>query len=1016
MTKILINYNKNYLTKNGAPLQKVNLKTILDSHSYMSQKKKEQYGGLYCYLNSTKGEENLTFSGVFFIDLDTKGDNEWISHKIMEYSNPVFEKMPNAICIKYSFNKGLHVFVYDKEFEGVSKSIDEYKNRARLWTAYFHHVVKTIVGIDLVQYKTSKDLPVIDTHNINPYQQLGLCTSVYKWNDHFTNIVMNDEWMKHLYSLYPELFMEVSESNPNRKIDNDLLVSYRKTFDTEFNSGVPTTIDSNFKRFGLTGDALRRKIATCLLIRCGWDVNDAIALCKGGFDPKTAKEICAWIKSYGTKDMRTDLKAFDKWMKWLFKEHKDYVEMDRNQYLNQVLDIDKIDEKYIYIISNTGTGKTEWIKRIVDEKDNVIAVCPNLAILDGKKGGDGIHTRDITCKVFDNKQSVNHSKGMMTTMEQVGRMSKNDLSGKILIVDEAHLLTSYLGLSDKLSALEKILLNMDACEKIIFLSATPSGERYVRDFKIISFIKRTNANVIIHTKRLDVEGCKIKGGVLIPCYKYIIDEVMKEKNCILYSNRRRHKWDEAGIQNLIDDNKWGEYNSGIKCAKGKNKCYEALKGENGNRLLYDWVFATWYLGVGVEIKYDRNNQRIKSGHIYFYVDEGFDINFIEQSIGRFRDMESEVIDIHVHLYYSKNVRPTRVFNTEDNNSDKYKEYYKEAVGWVEDEQVGNFKYNILMQRFFGVSGKYVNPEINDSVNESVGKMMAYKVYNERYCVGVEDIITHIGKLPYKSVKMVEEEDWIVEGDGDKYDVKEKEFGKYICKLSKGALGNMVDSNKTEDLLNGVCNYDIPYKNYTKVRKYIDILRRIYMKGWNLYEWVQYVNGEMSKIVSMYKALGSYIKMNSVDYVIDNKDDYDLIGIEENIKKDVKKAERIFEKWFLDEVIEGIGADMKDKLDVNIDPMMMDLLDLEEEETIKMFLDVKDKQSEGGKVGGKHGNRPNKKTYEVAINDKLEKYGLKKGMKFDGKKAILDFVTKATGKAIDETYIKRWRKNRYMISY
>ena len=126
ITSIKINYNKNYLTKNGAPLQKVNLKTILDSHSHMPQKKKEQYGGLYCYLNSIKGEENLTFSGVFFIDLDTKGDNEWISHKIMEYSNPVFEKMPNAICIKYSFNKGLHVFVYDKEFEGVFKSIDEY--------------------------------------------------------------------------------------------------------------------------------------------------------------------------------------------------------------------------------------------------------------------------------------------------------------------------------------------------------------------------------------------------------------------------------------------------------------------------------------------------------------------------------------------------------------------------------------------------------------------------------------------------------------------------------------------------------------------------------------------------------------------------------------------------------------------------------------------------------------------------------------------------------------------------
>lgn len=1008
----LINYCKTYKSCNGDPLQTVDLNTLLDVHAHMPYKKKDQYGGVYCYLNPTKGESNLTFSGLFFIDLDTKDDNEWISHKIMEYFIPISEKMPNIVCMKYSFNKGLHVFIHDKEFESVSKSTDDYKTCARLWTTYFHHVVKNVVGIDLLQYKTSKDLPVIDTHNINPYQQLGLCTSEYKWNEFYCNLSLNREWIKQLYSLYPELFTEVSESNPYRKIDNDLLESYRDSFDAEFNSGVPTKIDSNFTRFGLCGDALRRKIAMCLLIRCGWNVNDAIALCNTGFDSKTAKEINAWIKSYGRKDMKTDLKSFDKWMKWLFKERMDYVEMGRDQYLNQVLNIDKISDKYLYIISNTGTGKTEWIKRMVDEVNNVIAVCPNLAILDGKKGGDGVHTRNITNKVFDNKQIVNKQSGIMTTMEQVGRMNKEDLEGKILIVDEAHLLTSYLGLTDKLAALEKMLLNMDVCDKVIFLSATPSGEKYVRDFKTISFIKRTNANVIIHTKRLDAENSKVKGGVLIPCYKYIINEVMKEKNCILYSNRRRHKWDEAGIQQLIDNKEWGEYNSGIKGAKGKNQCYEALKGENGNRLLYDWVFATWYLGVGVEIKYDKNRQRVKEGHIYFYVDEGFDLNFIEQSIGRFRDMEDETIDIHIHLYYSKNNRPTRLYNMEDNNGEKYKEYYKEAVGWVEGEDTGNYKYNILMQRFFGVSGKYINQEITDTVNESVGKMMAYKVYNERYCAGVEDIINHVGKLPYKSVKMVKEEDWMVDGDGEKYDVKEKEFEKYICEMSKGALGNMVDGNKTEDLLNGVCNYNIPYKNYTKTRKYIDWLRRIYMNGWNLYEWVQRMNGEMSKIISAYRALYSYVKLHNPEYVIDNKDDFDLIGIEENLKKEAKKAELIFSKPFLDEAVAGLGAGVKDKFEVDIDPMMMELLDLETESRVKMFLGVKDKQS----AGGKHDNRPNKKTYEVTMSDKLEKYGLKKGMKFEGQQAIFDFVFNASGKKIDDSYTKRWRKNRYIIAY
>ena len=1003
---ININYSKTYRLPNGAALVKRDLKDVLDEHNGLVYKSKEQYGGLYCYLNPIKGESDLDFSGLFFIDLDTKGDNEWISNKIFSHSQLIFEKMPNVVCIKFSFNKGIHIFVHDSRITGSDISIEEYRKQSQLWTAYLCRVVKYVCDVDLLKYKTSKGTPVVDTHNTNPYQLLGLCNSPYAWNEYKTDLNLGYQWENLLYDEYPSLFKNYKESNPNKKVSIDTN-SYREGLDTVFNKGVPRKINAEYEKYGLNGNDLRKKIAMCLLIRFDWNVEDAMDLCYKGFDEETAKQISAWIKTYSRKDFNGSY-GFAKWMNWLFKSKGDYVELKRDQFLNDVLDIDEIEDKYVYIISNTGTGKTEWIKRMVDTRSEVIAVSPNLAILEGKKSGDGIHTRDISDKTFNNRQDVNDAMGMSTTMEQVAKMK--DVRDKILIIDEAHLLSTYLGISKKLNALEKILNNINEYKKVIFLSATPSGEQYIANFKMMRFIKITNAHIITHLYRMNNDGWKNKkGGVLVPCYKYIIDQVMKEKNCIVYSNKRRSKWNEAGIQQLIDGKIWGEYNSTIKDNKKKNECYESLKSENGNVLLYDWVFATCYLGVGVEIKYDRFGNRVKEGHIYFFVDEGFDTAFIEQCIGRFRDREDEMIYIHVHLYYTKSNQPCSYYALEE-MKDKCNEYYKEAVGW--EDEWGNYKYNILMQRFFNVYNTY-NPELNESVHDSVAKMMAYKVYNEKHHCEVEEIVDHIQKLPYKKVDVMNEVLIDVNPSVRRYDMKEREFEKYICGLPKGTLGNMLESYTTTDLLCGMTGFDIPYKNEQKVRKYIDILRKIYMKGWNVYEWVKYVNGEVSKVISMYKLLNGYIGMKGDEYVLDNKDDFYLVGVEEKLKSDAKKAEEVFEKEFLQNVISKIGCEWRDKIDTEIDPIFASILDLEEDDEarVKVFLDLKDKQSISGKKGKK-----GKKIYEIAMSDKLEKYGLKKGMRFEGKKSILEYVKDVSGKSIDETYIDRWRKNRFIIAY
>lgn len=76
--------------------------------------------------------------------------------------------------------------------------------------------------------------------------------------------------------------------------------------------------------------------------------------------------------------------------------------------------------------------------------------------------------------------------------------------------------------------------------------------------------------------------------------------------------------------------------------------------------------------------------------------------------------------------------------------------------------------------------------------------------------------------------------------------------------------------------------------------------------------------------------------------------------------------------------------------------------------MKVFLTSEDRK--------KSSDERRKKTYEVAMVDKLSKYGLEKGMKFEGQKAILDFVFDACGKTINAETIRLWNKKHYLISY
>lgn len=209
--------------------------------------------GYRCNLDGLK-----EFSQVCFVDIDCKDkithntDLEGIGKKIINNAKELMKDSP-VIFIQESISGGIHVIAYmDKKAD----SIDDYKAKSRLLTAYFTAKVESITGEDLTSVKG-----VLDTHNISPVQLFYVSTTDMMVNTDFAPHVFSEKEEAQLKEKYPSIFEE--EKTKEGKNKDEKTYDY-KPIDIE--SGIRYRIFRKKAVFDHLGDSERYKLATSLKV------------------------------------------------------------------------------------------------------------------------------------------------------------------------------------------------------------------------------------------------------------------------------------------------------------------------------------------------------------------------------------------------------------------------------------------------------------------------------------------------------------------------------------------------------------------------------------------------------------------------------------------------------------------------------------------------------------------------------------------------------------------------------
>jgi hypothetical protein len=352
-------YTNNKTPYRGALLKSTDLYTTLKYQETITKGVKGQNGMIVMYTNNTAYPDKYSCDGLFYIDIDN----------VSEYSELIYSKfdelirfMPNLLAVCFSASRNIHAFVYDERFKGDDIDVEEYRMWSKIYLSSFAWIVKKVCNVDLRDVECA-----LDDHASRITQLMYLAYSEFKWNPYCTQAAFTKDDIKRLKAEYHTLFKTFTMMYNKESVED--VVTVKRDENAIFNTSVPRIIDKNtcFDRW--CGNDLRRMIASNIMVYCDGDKNKAVELVKENFDDPTKQLIISWMNdkysSFYNKSIYT----------WLFKSNEDKVELKTNEFLSDKLVLG--DDKWIYIVSNTNTGKTEWSKKMIRENSNVIVLYPN---------------------------------------------------------------------------------------------------------------------------------------------------------------------------------------------------------------------------------------------------------------------------------------------------------------------------------------------------------------------------------------------------------------------------------------------------------------------------------------------------------------------------------------------------------------------------------------------------------------------------------------------------------------
>lgn len=835
-------YNFDGSNKDKAELKPLKLYTI------MQQCASGEWEGLdkgahsmQAYNSKLKGVRPFVFDGAIFIDLDkfnTYPELNGVQHKIFDRFEDLCKVMPNLLCIKYSPSGNLHFCVYHKDI----KDSNEFVKYAKIYLCCLCQTIRKVLSIDLREYEG-----VIDTALCIPEQQLNVNDSPVKWNFTCSPVKLDKKVMEVLNAEYAE-YLKYTYKNIN-------------ITSTNVNVTGTTLVNDSFCIAGLKGFAARTAIASTAYFHFKKDYAATEEWLANNFE--YTKEWQGQLKSLVGRNKVVNY--YNRTLDLLYFEYNDdnHIIIPEGKYMSDVIDFNTLSGRPVYLNAGTGAGKTELIKSLLKTLGSkVILLQMNKALRDGKQQG----IEDITMNNTKWDEAIPKDK-IHTTMEGFNRnCSDLDLSEYTVVIDEAHLLQDYCMIDGKYYNIIIMLNLIKNAKQIIFMSATPKWEQKLFDFDMKRFLRFKDQSLLVNMHPLKYVG---KGSKEAARYTEMLNTINSiDGKHIIFSNKNQKRWKDYGLDKL--DYTWFH---------AKNiedpKMQSILKD---NKLLTNITLATLYLGVGVEIKNE------KDVHIWFDLNEGWDKAFIEQSIGRPRDAER----IHLHFFYTYDSELKAGMLT-DEEITTIKNAFENLVIDID----GTPTVNLVAAKIIGIYD--ANFDTYDDADKrrveilKIGQIISNKDYFTVYDIEL------LKRLPYKEFTVITHDKLVLNTDGkERINRNEDQLKLHLCSRTDNWWNNWNKNHTTyDDILKEL---DVYWNDKHNANKMLEDCRKVWNGALNLSLADEYF-GSMNLARVVLNDVNNYCEVKVGKKVLSDFDGGEVT--KEEIEKSFKRVETSFSKEWLD---------------------------------------------------------------------------------------------------------------------
>lgn len=863
--------------KNGSKTDVINLYTVLKQCASGNWKDRDKgsVGCIFPYESTIMTSHASKYDGVIFIDIDKFDEHPEIAgiqKVIFDRFDDICKHMPCLLALKYSSSGNLHAFAYHIGIEDGA----HYKKLAALYLCWFAKAVKVTLGVDLRDYAD-----VLDTHLIRPYQKFFVNDTPFKWNIYCDGVVLSRKDMSILKAEYANL-LSVSDERSISNIESTVLTG---------NGDIK--VDRDYKLVGLNGYAARTAIAAAAYYHFNKDVDKAREWLSVNYS--NAEEINKQMTSMivnGSIERKYRISV----EKYLFGNDSTKITLNKDEYLSHKIDFNTLDKKWYYIISNTNTGKTEFVKCLTKiEGNKIIILQMNKALRDGKKQGieDITYVNGKWDKLVPKEQVHTTVEGFITNCQDI------DLSEYTVVVDEAHLLQDYCAIEGKLRANRDLLEILPNAKKCIFMSATPKSDIKLYPFERLEFEKVQEQTVSIKGHPIKIIG---KGSKEAAKYQYMLNYIKKmtketKTKSLIFSNKHQESWKKYGLADM--DYTWFH---------SRNKEHEYVESIlTNNKLLTDITLATNYLGVGVEIK---NEKEI---HIWFDLDEGWDKDFIVQSIGRPRDAKT----IYLHFFYDIDKKSVNG-RLNDTDIESLQSAFDNLI--IDSENADTYpSVNLIAAKMTGIyDAMFKSYKCNDKITMlKMGQLISNRDYFSIFDVDL------LKRLPYEKITFYNGEQTIIDSEGkDRIVRKETELEQYLISKSN----KWWNENKRETITTIINDSNISITDMKNAEKVIQECKRVWKSGLTLDEAVVFF-GTLSNAMNMVACLDRYCKTKSGLYVIDEFEGMDEDKYNDTLKE-FDAVEKVFSKEYIDFRIEKYRLDEPIRTDeIEFDYLIQELMGL-----------------------------------------------------------------------------------------